>query len=889
MRSGPGLFFFGVFAPAHFKNQTTLQSHVSSVHSSSSVQGEMLVRWLIAAIYSGSILTAATPAWAQACAVACEPRRNFQRTAEVPILDEVRFMGLRRIAPAAVAAQLKSREGEPFDAGRIDKDLRALARLGWFESIQVEEVSPTLPLRPAFENQKHIALIFHLEERPFLSKVEYSGSRLLSQKQIKKMLKDKKIAPGFGKPADPATLQLIALAIRTGLNELGHPRASVRIAREEPGNATLSVRFEINDGPLLRVRQVSFDGHPQVSTKLLRGQMRSIAPWKPLASWRGKNAYTREAFEEDRQRILTYYQNHGFPEARIGSARVAQSNEPSRRWLPWPHESELSGLSISIPVEAGPFYRFESIAATDALQQAAKERGRNPAISSEGEQGGAFSQQEIDKLRRLWIARIQSRTSELDSAKSHSVEVMRTFNPENHTARVAFDLSDSPPYVVQRIELFGLHKFSDRYVRRRILLREGRPINERALEAGLLRLARTGYFKPIRKEDISVQLDDPNHTANVSIHLEEIGQQRASLAGGTGQFGSTIGVVYTVFDLLNREELLSAQLDGGPESLQILLGLAKEGIFGTRASLAFSVFNNVIRPRFARSAQGPFFSSHSEGINVPWSYPLTNADSLGVNYSLSRTTTEYPLSSPSNVPGVALGDARSKVSSRSLGVGWTHDTGSERAQFANSVSGGWLGGDENLVRSSAEYNCIFRDPFFAPTGAWTFRTTFSGAGSYHGDMPFYARLFSGDELVRGFRSGELGPYAVTARSTANRATTYSASPSGANLIAAANTEYRFPVGGGTEAAAFFDLGSGWLLPNWLGPTKPLLLGTTNGILHGSTGIELRWTVPGVQVPVRAYYAVNVLRMNRFFSLSDNSLFHAHNRFSVFGWGLGALF
>src|SRR6266446_5014604 len=118
MRSGPGLFFFGVFAPAHFKNQTTLQSHVSSVHSSSSVQGEMLVRWLIAAIYSGSILTAATPAWAQACAVACEPRRNFQRTAEVPILDEVRFMGLRRIAPAAVAAQLKSREGEPFDAGR---------------------------------------------------------------------------------------------------------------------------------------------------------------------------------------------------------------------------------------------------------------------------------------------------------------------------------------------------------------------------------------------------------------------------------------------------------------------------------------------------------------------------------------------------------------------------------------------------------------------------------------------------------------------------------------------------------------------------------------------------------------------------------------------------
>src|SRR5439155_24965087 len=180
----------------------------------------------------------------------------------------------------------------------------------------------------------------------------------------------------------------------------------------------------------------------------------------------------------------------------------------------------------------------------------------------------------IEKLRRLWTARIQSRNPEVDYNPSHSVDVMRAFDPQNHTAYVTFDLGNSPPYRVQRIEFLGLHKFSDRYVRRRILLREGHPIDERALEAGLLRLARTGYFKPIHKEDIRVQLDEANHTANVSIRLDEIGQQRASLAVGTGQFGSTLGVVYTVFDLLNREELLSAQLDGGPETLQVMLGVA---------------------------------------------------------------------------------------------------------------------------------------------------------------------------------------------------------------------------------------------------------------------------------------------------------------------------
>jgi outer membrane protein insertion porin family len=850
----------------------------------------MLVTCLKPAIYLAAILLFTTPVLPEVYGLLAEPPPDPLKTKEAPILDELRFTGLLRIAPAAVAAQIASHPGDHYDLRLIDKDVRALARLGWFESIQVEATSPTASFSQLPENSKRVTLIFHVHELPFLTKVEYSGSRLLSQKQIEKMLEDKKLAPGLGKPSDPAALQRIALTIRTGLNEMGHPEASVRIARKDASNATVAVRFEINDGPSLPVRRVSFDGHPQVSAKLLRGQMHNIAPWKPLASWRGKNAFTPEAFEEDRQRILTYYQNHGFPEAHIGNARVAQSNEPSRRWFPWPHESALPGLSVSIPVEAGPFYRFESLAATDVLQQAAKDLGRNPVLSPELEQGGAFSQQEIDKLRRLWVARIQSRNSELDSVSSRSVDVMKAFSPEDHTARVSFDLSDSPQYTVQRIEFLGLHKFSDRYVRRRILLREGHPIDDRALEAGLLRLARTGYFKPMHKEDIHVQLDESTHTANVSIHIEEIGQQRASLVGGTGQFGSTLGVIYTVFDLLSREELLSAQLEGGPESLQILLGLAKEGIFGTRASLAFSVFNNVIRPRFARGVQGPFFSSHSEGISVPFTYPLSNTDSLGINYTLSRSTTVYPSTSIVSVPGVTLGNVTSKTSSSSLGMGWAHDTGSQRFQFANSVSGGWLGGSENMVRSSAEYSRIFRDPLFSPKGAWAFRTTFSGAGSYRGDMPFYSRFFSGDELVRGLQPGELGPYAVTATGTApNGATIYSASPAGANLVTAVNAEYRFPLGGGAEAVGFFDLGSGLLLPNWLGPTKPILLGATNSVLHGSVGIELRWTIPGVQVPVRTYYAINILRINRFFSLSNNSLFHAHNRFSAFGWGLGSLF
>ena len=41
--------------------------------------------------------------------------------------------------------------------------------------------------------------------------------------------------------------------------------------------------------------------------------------------------------------------------------------------------------------------------------------------------------------------------------------------------------------------------------------------------------------------------------------------------------------------------------------------------------------------------------------------------------------------------------------------------------------------------------------------------------------------------------------------------------------------------------------------------------------------------------IRAYYAINVLRLNRSIRLSDKSVLFARNRFSAFGWGLGSLF
>jgi outer membrane protein assembly complex protein YaeT len=853
------------------------------------VQGDTIVRWLTVLIGSLCVCATAVPVLGQTAAHLPEESLKTLNAKQIPALDSVEFIGLRHISSAAVSTQLSLHPGDPFDAAKLQHDLHTLGKLGWFSAIRVEETSRTALDSQASSPQERVVLTFHFEEEPILSRVEYSRSRLLSRDQIEKLLEEKKLTPGLGKPGDPVALHRIALAIRSTLNELGHPEASVQVHRQVKTNATLNVVFDIADGPHLPVRHLKFDGDPGLSQKLLLAQMQNIAPWKPFASVRSKDAYTRESFEEDRQHILKYYQDHGYPVARVGNARVDKVAELSRKWLPLPHLATRRGLLLSIPVHSGPFYRLESIDADETLRQAIEKQSGKPLLLPEIEQGRAFSQQEVDKLRRSYSLRLRSHHSQSDSASFQTVDANPIFDPDKHSVRLKLNLSDSPPYLVYRLEFHGLHKFNDRFVRRRIPLREGHLLDERALEVGLTKLARSGYFKPIRKENIHIQLDDIHHTADVSIHLEEIGLQRVTFDGGRAQFGSTLGLAYTLFDLFNREEMLTAKFEGGPESLQLLLGIAKEGIFGTRGSLAFSLFDNVIRPRFTRGVQGPFINSRSEGINIPWTYALTNSDSIGVNYTLSRTTYDQVLGATSTPSGVPPIDLRTHTSSRSLGTAWARDTGNERILLANSASGGFLGGDEHMLRSSGEAARIFRDPLFSSANSWAFRTTLSGAGSYRGDAPLYSRFFAGDEFVRGLREGDLGPIAMAEHLTPSGAFARSPSYAGANLLTSANAEYRVPLRSGMQAAGFFDLGSGWLLPNWLGTTKSTFLGATNGVLHGSTGVQFQWTIPGVQIPFRSYYALNVLRLDRVIPLSDKSLFHAHNRFGAFGWGLGSLF
>jgi outer membrane protein insertion porin family len=805
------------------------------------------------------------------------------------VVDEIKFVGLHRIAAEAAKSPLSFHSGEKFDAARIAADICALNQLGWFEDVFVKAEELDRDPGTAVGGPPHVQLEFHVREYPYLTGVAFSGSRILSQQQIEKLLGDKGLSPQVGGPANPVKLHRSAVVIQAELAAMGHPEARAVITEEKLSGQRVRVEFQIRDGPHLPVVGVSFSGHPGISDKVLRKQMRQVSPDAWFSGFRNKNVFTQNKCEEDRVNLLAYLQNHGFPQARVGTPQVSLVDALSGGSLRWLHRQPESGLSVSLPVEAGTFYTFGPSEVSASLRHKLSPAKRGDPISSDVAPGRPFSEHAVESLRRDWEIRLHRSAQRQKEGGEYRLRATPAFDSATHMASVRFDFDPTPPYLVRRIEFQGNRRFPDRYLRRRIGLVEGQPLDEYALEAGLARIARTGYFQPLKKEDVQINTREAGRTADVTIHLHEKGKQRITFSGGREQFGSTMGIAYTVFNLLGLDEFLSTHVDYGPETLQLAIGLAKEGFLGSRGTLALSVFDTFVRPRFTPGVRGPFLRTQTEGANVGWTYAVSDVDAIGINYGISRSLTEYVGNQPSSAAGLQMSDLRSKTSNHSLGIGWTHYSGEQRIQITDSISGGWLGGNENLLKSKVEYGRIFQDEIFDHHDAWAFRTTVGAVGSYKGDVPLYARFFSGDDLVRGFRPGELGPYETLATISPSGATTYLPVPSGTDFIATSNLEYRFPLKHGVEGAAFFDAGSGLLLPNWVGQARPSLINSTNGLFHGSTGFELRWTVPAVGVPLRINYSCNVFRLNRALLMPDGSALRLHNRLGALGWGFGTLF
>jgi outer membrane protein assembly complex protein YaeT len=697
------------------------------------------------------------------------------------------------------------------------------------------------------------------------------------------LLAEKNIKLKIAAPRDPNTLWRAKREILNALAERGHPLASVRIHLKEVPTAAVRARFVIQDGPRVRVNSVEVSGARVMEPEKLEAQFSNIAPDAFLAGLRGKDIYTRGRLQEDLDRIDSYLKDHGHLEARVGEPSVLLTEAQVKRLIPFPSRRAERVYRITVPVVEGPLYRVRETSVSGLpLEPADKIQKVLRRL-----RGKVFSAASMEDAREE-IRKAATRQSE---ETTPIVDLRYEPDREAGTLRAEFHVRQIPRFTISRIEFTGNQRFSDRYYRRRVPLKEGDWLDEEKLEHGMVRLSRSGFIKPLTRDDLKVAFNENLRTAEIFIHVREEGRQKISFSGLPGGTRSTLGLAYTVFNLLGGEEFLSAKLDAGPESLDVALGIAREGLFGSPATVGLNLYQSVFRPIIATSAGNQrLFRAGGRGVTVVANHAWNERDSIAVNYGLSRSTTTIRFSPVIEVPGVVLDQLQTNTTKSALGAGWSRASGGELAGIRVETAGGVLGGSENSVQAVLSYSRAMEDPVTSGRNTWKFRGYFAGITSYSGrSLPLASRLYPGTEFLRGFRNGELTPYVLLEQARTDGTQAWSVTSQGASLFSAFNAEYRVPLERRVELAGFLDAGTSWLVPNWLGPsTSPVLRGTS-GVLRVSMGLELRLKLPVIEQPLRFFYSVNPMRLAETFLLPDGTRFRATDRRGGFGWGLGLLF
>ncbi len=797
------------------------------------------------------VVAFAHPLWAQ------QPDQATQASGPQYIIERIEFVGNRRVQKDTLVARIFSRPGDPYNVEAVRRDFQALWNTQFFEDIRLEvEDSPDQP------NAK--ILVFYVKERPIIRRIEYKGNKSITESDILDAFKDKKVGLSVESRFDPTVIKRAEVVIKELLAEHGRQFATVKPTYERIA-ATNAVKlvFNIDEGPKVKVGDITFTGNTVFSSRKLIRAMRHDRPYGvplgftfiPVLS----KTYDRQKLDEDLAVGVTgLYQDHGYFKVYVHDP-VLKTVQEDKGGIPgpWPLVGAKHGkaTNISIAIEEGEQYRMGKISFASAdPDQGLVFRSDVLARVFPLKEGDIFAADKVrkalDDYKKLYgdfgyIDFVASPQTELDDVKK--------------VVNLKMVLDQQKQYFVRRIEFTGNTTTRDKVIRRQLLLDEGQVFNNRLWELSILRLNQLGYFETIKPENAELKRNVKAGTVDIRLKVREKGKQSISFSGGvSGIAGTFVGFSYQTNNFLGLGETLSLSAQVGDIQKQIQFGFTEPYLFDRPISTGFTVFLSKYDFNQARQeglllgqqiALNPAleenYNTNSKGFTIFASYPLRhyNFTRVGLTYGYSTTditpfsqsatllfdlTKFSSLAGPSALNGIKSSkitptiqyDTRNSALSPTKGKSFYYGAGFE---------GGPLGGNVNTVTNT--FSMTYFHPHYHRRNVIALRFQTGMITSYGGrDVPPYDRFYLGGENdVRGFDFYTISPFVlIPFASTQTVAFTnpqnlnqqgqpvqqlltvptvqFLPTRPGGDFQAVGNVEYRIPIAGPVEMDLFNDFG-----------------------------------------------------------------------------------
>jgi outer membrane protein insertion porin family len=726
---------------------------------------------------------------------------------------------------------VSTRAGDRYDEARLRADFRRLWGTGFLDDLQLE----------TREGARGKAVIFRVSERKRLQIVDYRGSKELTATAIEDELKKRDLAVRIDSFYDLAKARRVEKVIEEMLAAKGRPFGKARHDAKAVGGAGLQLSFVIDDGPKARVREIVFEGNEVFSDGELRGHMKKI---KPAGFWNlswlgGRSTFTEERWaggaddpRGDQGRLEDFYLDHGHVQARVGQPRLTYTDGRSGLFSKKP----VKWIRLEIPVTEGDQYRvgevrFEGLTVfkEDFVRPLFRLKTGDVYDDSRFKKG-------LDKLRDFYgtVGHFQ-----------WTGGTRRKPDPDRKVVDVTLTMEEDKRYYVGRIRFAGNDNTRDKVIRREVYLNEGDVLNTEALKLSIKRINQLGYFKPMEGAPDLQPSPKRDDMIDVTFKVQEQNRNQFTFGGGvSGLEGTFLNASFQTANFLGSGDTVTLTAQTGSRTRNYQLAVTKSYFLDRPITAGIDVF--LRRLTYLNAVNFVGYSQQDQGVAVTTGLPVGRFSRLFASYSYEIIDI-YGVASVAgqSLPPGFLAEVGRRYESR-VSPSWVRDTtdnpfaprrGTKTTATFQFV-GGPLGGTVSYYRPSLE------SILYVPVGRRT-------ALGLRGDIgyirpfgittaiPYYQRYFLGGEnQIRGYDVRTVAPIDPSTKTVV-----------GGNKYVLVNAEYYFDVFGPLRFLLFFDAGEAYR------ENEPFNLRT----LRTSTGAEIRFLMPVLNVPFRLIYAWNANR------------------------------
>ena len=733
------------------------------------------------------------------------------RAAEGPVIASVAVEGNRRVEADAIKAAMATKPGQPLDLKKIDDDIRAVMKLGFFSDVQVEERGD--PERPE--------IVFLVAEKPTVRDTRITGNKELSNDDLKDLVEQK-----ANTILDLNLVQKSVKKIQDKYVEKGFFLAEVTYRLEDRPDNQVSLVFEVNEHAKVQVKEIQFIGNAHVSRSELLGAM-STQEGGYLSLITSAGNYREEVFQRDLQNLQFVYGDHGYIYAKVSKPVIALS--PDRHFL-----------YITLRIEEGEQYRIGKIDFSGELLHDKAELFKVIQVKP----GEIFARSRVGK-DLIAVADVYRD----DGYAYANVNPETKVDAKERIVDLTYDIQPGRKCYFERIEVIGNEKTRDKVIRRELRIYEGELFNNTALNTSKARVTALGFFE-------SVAITTERGTADDKIVARVAVKEKS-----TGSF--QVGAGYSSYENL----ILTAQISqnnflGWGQTLSLQLSyssirqlgqieyvdpyfLDTKWTFATNVYVTEGVFSTFQRKAIGGSVTWGYELSGLAPV-IPWTSHLEDVR-LFATY-----TNEYVTVTPTGLNLVNLNNQFKSGTTSSLRFSLQVDKRDNRLfpsrGYFESISAeiappflaphALFGSNVNLFTRYTLDSRYYHPLFLGIVGKAKLNLGYiMGWDSAH-PVPISERYYLGGiNSVRGYRLLSISPTVPVATTNLPDSALYNAYIGG-NKEVTLNLEAEFPIVEkvGIRGVGFFDMGNVFPQGSWTDSSVSLSL-------YKSWGFGIRWFSP----------------------------------------------